>query len=165
MNGQSPSDCSTRRAVTSSTTVQTCVVHGFDTFTGLPEAWAGMPKGSFNMGGHFPIAHPCGRFHKGLIADSLPEFIQSQPPGWGEGICGVNFDVDLYVGTVQALDGLDRELKVAALLHFHELQIENGASGGASSPSRARAHRSLFCLGSLRSRSAPVCPQGRDPTR
>ena len=47
--------------------------------------------------------------------------MQSQPPNFGEALLGVNFDLDLYDGTVSALRGLSGHLKAGALLHFHEL--------------------------------------------
>ena len=56
-------------------------VHGFDTFTGLPESWAHMPKGRFSQHGILPPTQPCAVLHKGLIKDTLPEWLarQQQP--------------------------------------------------------------------------------------
>ena len=73
------------------------------------------------MGGNPPPAHACAHFHKGLVGETLPKFVQSQPPDFGEALLGVNFDLDLYDGTVSALQGLSGHLKAGALLHFHEL--------------------------------------------
>lgn len=46
---------------------------GFDTFSGLPEDWGHISKGSFDTDGVVPkYDDPRYRFHKGLFADTVP---------------------------------------------------------------------------------------------
>eukprot|EP00884_Botryococcus_braunii_P014281 jgi/Botrbrau1/22854/Bobra.0065s0013.1 len=57
-------------------------VHGFDTFTGLPEDWdhggnstLKFPKGAFSLDGNLPDVPDNTILHKGLFAETLPRFI------------------------------------------------------------------------------------------
>jgi hypothetical protein len=48
--------------------------HGFDTFTGLPRAWRGLPAGAISNGGKIPsIDRPNVKFHKGLVNQTIAE--------------------------------------------------------------------------------------------
>jgi hypothetical protein len=116
------------------------VVNGFDTFTGLPEAWrkrvrpnGGGPlnvylqQGAFSWAkeaarrglGPTPPVHPRVTLHPGLIGTTLPEFLRQQPPT--RPLAWANVDVDLYSGTRDALYNLGPRLRAGSRLHFHEL--------------------------------------------
>lgn len=138
----------TCRAISQRGFSDTWRVHGFDTFEGLPEAWteglpkgfAPMEKGHFSQGGRLPrVAQPCGVLHKGLINATLPRVLEgfhrvaslgsssplevasrSRARG-ATRVAGMSIDVDLYTGTVQALQHGFPLLRPQALLHFHEL--------------------------------------------
>ena len=101
-------------------------VHGFDTFSGLPEAWRTssgvvMDAGHFSQGGRLPqVEKPCGILHKGLLNTTLPAVVESLQRS-GSNVAGLSIDVDLYAGSRQGLDLTFPLLKEGALLHFHEL--------------------------------------------
>ncbi|MEM3484494.1 MAG: TylF/MycF/NovP-related O-methyltransferase [Candidatus Methanomethyliaceae archaeon] len=97
-----------------------CVIHGFDSFEGLPEAWpqAGAPKGHFSTRGALPqICDGRVKFFKGWFSDTLPHY---QPPPSEEMV--INLDADLYSSTKVVLDLLKPWIKVGAFLYFDEFQ-------------------------------------------
>ena len=103
-------------------------VHGFDTFTGLPEAWGTMAAGTFSQQGKLPpVRRPCGHLHKGLLNETLPTILRhlqrrlhgSKPFA----LLGMNVDVDLFDGSVAALRLAAPHLQVGSLVHFHEIAI------------------------------------------
>lgn len=55
---------------------------GFDTFTGLPEAWTARdPKGAFSTGGRAPaLDDPRGSLEVGLFQQTLYSFLDRHPP-------------------------------------------------------------------------------------
>lgn len=56
--------------------------HGFDTFTGLPRAWRGLPAGAISNGGKIPnIDKPNVKFHKGLVSQTITEIDFSKMGG------------------------------------------------------------------------------------
>lgn len=105
-------------------------VHGFDTFTGLPETWGHVKQGTFSLGGALPPVNPNVVLHKGLFSETLPPFLAS----WtGEKRVGyVNVDMDLYAGAMDVLNHLGPWMANGTLLHFHELvhASEDGRGGG-----------------------------------
>jgi hypothetical protein len=61
--------------VTASIFKHTMEIHGFDTFTGLPEAWRGQfGKGYFSLEGTLPPVAPQVYLHKGLFNETLSDF-------------------------------------------------------------------------------------------
>jgi hypothetical protein len=56
-------------------------VHGFDSFRGLPEDWAGrdgMKKGTFDVNGRKPTVPDNVVLHPGWFNETLPKFILEQ---------------------------------------------------------------------------------------
>ena len=95
-------------------------VHGFDTFTGLPEVWKGhMGKRAFDRGGNLPPVEPNVELHKGLFNDTLPPFVKQYKD---EKIAGMNIDCDLYRGAIESLNMTHHMWTSGTMLHFHELQ-------------------------------------------
>lgn len=95
-------------------------VHGFDTFTGLPEAWEGHhPKGHFDQGGRQPAVETNVKLHKGLFSESLPPFLEQNKD---KRIAGMNIDCDLYRGAIESLNLTYHMWTPGTMLHFHELQ-------------------------------------------
>jgi len=95
--------------------------HGFDTFTGLPQAWTRggvvfAEVGAYNAGGAPPdIADPRVTWHAGLVEKTLPDAaIDFEPP------LLVLFDLDLYEPSAFALRWLIPHLKPGDLLYFDE---------------------------------------------
>jgi len=95
------------------------VVHGFDTFEGLPEDWVKGPEKTFPKGSF--ISEPpnvIGTFlHVGDVAQTLPRWlaVHTSP------VAFVHFDMDLYAPTRLALDLLTECLAPGAVLVFDEL--------------------------------------------
>lgn len=107
-------------------------VSGFDTFTGLPEAWdfshAGYSKqwgymaaGRFTQHGVLPPVQPCATLHKGLINRTLPMWIAAHRTR-ASPLLGVSIDVDIYSASYAALLALQQAgmLGRGSLVHFHE---------------------------------------------
>lgn len=91
---------------------------GFDTFTGLPEAWNAVDgPAAYSAGGHAPtIGDPRVRLIQGLFADTLPGL--SLPE---RDVLVVNCDADLYSSTRDVLTSLSERLVVGSFLYFDEL--------------------------------------------
>mmetsp|Transcript_33269 Transcript_33269/g.87055 ORF Transcript_33269/g.87055 Transcript_33269/m.87055 type:complete len:204 (-) Transcript_33269:3-614(-) len=90
----------------------------------LPKRWHTFRKGSFSTGGRLPRTCAAGTLHKGLIGDTLPEWVRGHREKLDSGqarLVGLSVDVDLYEGTIQALEHLAPWLRPGVLLHFHEL--------------------------------------------
>lgn len=93
------------------------VLHGFDSFEGLPTDWIlDVPAGHFSTGGRPPeIDDDRVGFSKGWFEETLPEY---DVPGHDALI--VNVDADLYSSTVTVLDAVEEHLVPGSLLYFDE---------------------------------------------
>jgi len=93
------------------------MLHGFDSFEGLPENWArGHAKGFFSTGGEVPqIADNRVKFFKGLFEETLPSYVP--PPH--EALV-INMDADLYSSTRFVLGRLKDAVCVGTWLYFDE---------------------------------------------
>jgi hypothetical protein len=96
------------------------VLHGFDSFEGLPEKWVdGWSKGAYNAAGKFPdIDDPRVHFFKGLFHETLPTY---KPPM--REVAVVNMDADLYSSTILALRALKDLFTTGTYLYFDEFSI------------------------------------------
>lgn len=98
------------------------IVHGFDSFKGLPEDWWHsrkhvLRKGRFTTNGKLPEVRPNVRLHVGLFADTLPGFLQNHA-----GQCAfVHLDADIYSSTIQVLNLLNERIMAGTYLRFDEL--------------------------------------------
>ena len=92
----------------------TTVIHGFDSFWGLPEAWGGdgsaisqqYPVGSFNKEGNPPTNLPARvQLHVGMIDQTLPSFVDDILRNVDEKsfISFLHVDVDVYTSTFEVL--------------------------------------------------------------
>lgn len=94
------------------------VLHGFDSFEGLPEDWRGFSLGrkAFNVAGRLPRVPPNVRLHKGWFADVLPQWIaQNAGP-----IAFVHVDCDLYSSTKTIFDLAGDRLQPGTVILFDE---------------------------------------------
>ena len=92
------------------------VVHGFDSFEGLPEDWIrGYPKGTFKMNG-LPNVRPNVRLYKGWFKDSMPGFVREKK----EPAAFLHLDADLYSSTRTVLDLLDDRIVPGTVIQFDE---------------------------------------------
>lgn len=81
---------------------------GLDSFEGLPEDWAGMTKGAFDVGGNLPkIDDRRVSFIKGWFQDTW-DLLETQMRAEPMGKLVVHFDADLYSSTLFALSQMDR---------------------------------------------------------
>lgn len=95
-------------------------LHGFDTFTGLPESHHNSVMiGSFDQQGQTPdIANVF--WHKGLFSESFTgqeEFLARK--------LFIMLDADLYSSTRYVLNKISKHLKPGDLLYFDDLHIPN----------------------------------------
>ena len=87
------------------------VIHGFDTFEGLPEDGVGRDGGVVFQKGHFsinytPVDTPILKFHKGLFQDTLVPFLREN----NEKVSVVHIDCDLYSSAKFVLDNIKDRL-------------------------------------------------------
>ena len=88
---------------------------GFDTFTGLPESWDKVPKGSYSNFGSVPKITG-GEFIVGEFKNTLPEFFSRKRPFASL----INFDADLYSSTLCALNYSNKVIDEKSILIFDE---------------------------------------------
>jgi predicted O-methyltransferase YrrM len=67
------------------------MVHGFDSFRGLQEAWSG-DNFSFDLGGRAPKVPANAHLHVGFFADTLPGWLEQNPGP----AAFIHIDSDLY---------------------------------------------------------------------
>jgi hypothetical protein len=92
------------------------ILHGFDCFEGLPEAWGECPKGTFSTGGTVPkIDDRRVQFFKGLFDQTLPMY---QPPH--RDLVVINIDVDLYSSAIYVLRQLRSLMRPGTCIYFDE---------------------------------------------
>ncbi len=91
---------------------------GFDTFTGLPEDWDTIPKGTFTAGGKPPdIDDNRVSFRVGLFQDTLFGFLESFTL---DRRTVINIDSDLYSSALFVLTALAPKLKKDDILIFDD---------------------------------------------
>jgi hypothetical protein len=94
------------------------VVHGFDSFEGLPEDWTHFQKkGRFSLAGELPaLDAPNIRLHKGWFEDSLPRFLAAHagPARF------IHVDCDLYSSTKTVLTLLRDRIVPGTVIVFDE---------------------------------------------
>ena len=98
-------------------------VHGFDTFTGLPEAWnqggqLAEPKGSYSTFGVLPDVPDNVQLYEGLFAETLPSFLSAHRGP----IRFMNIDCDLYSSTKDVFDAIHDRVVPGTVLIFDEYQ-------------------------------------------
>jgi hypothetical protein len=93
------------------------MLHGFDTFEGLPEDWRlGDKKGAYSAAGRPPeIADPRVKFFQGLFQGTLPTYIVPEH----ERLI-INIDCDLYSSTSFVLKQLAGHIRPGTYIYFDE---------------------------------------------
>lgn len=93
-------------------------VHGFDSFTGLPEDWGGRHegKGHYSSAGRPPAVPTNVTLHIGPFAETLPGFLAAHPGP----VAFVHVDCDLYSSTRTVLDLLGDRVIAGSVLVFDE---------------------------------------------
>jgi tetratricopeptide (TPR) repeat protein len=93
------------------------VVHGFDSFEGLPEPWVKAAAGALGTGGHRPVVPDNVILHPGWFADSLAPFLAANPGP----LAFANIDCDIYSSTRTVLWALADRINAGTVLLFDEL--------------------------------------------
>jgi hypothetical protein len=93
-------------------------LHGFDSFEGLPEEWAGHPKGQiFDASGQLPVIDdPRVRFHKGWFDRVLPSYVVPE-----HDLLILIMDADLHSSTSYVLRHLRPHIRPGTLIYFDEM--------------------------------------------
>ena len=93
-------------------------IHGFDTFTGLPQAWGNEPAGTYSTGGMVPSMEGKVYFHKGLFGDTIKPFLKEA--GNDAFLAYANIDCDLYSSTLDILESMHGRVVPGTILIFDE---------------------------------------------
>ena len=93
------------------------IVHGFDSFAGLPEPWVKAPAGVLTTGGDLPEVPDNVTLHAGWFEDSLPPFLAAHPGP----LRFANIDCDIYSSSRTVLWALAGRIRPGAILLFDEL--------------------------------------------
>jgi hypothetical protein len=95
--------------------------YGFDTFTGLPEAWDQFKAGDMSTQGKVPdVSDARAEFLKGLFQETLPDFLKRFDNSKRNII---HLDADLYSSTLYVLTMMDTYLKPGDILLFDEYGV------------------------------------------
>jgi hypothetical protein len=94
------------------------IVHGFDSFQGLPEDWSGTGevKGAFNQGGRLPKVPANVRLHPGWFDATLPEFLRDVP----DRSALIHVDCDIYASTACVFSHLAPRIGSGTVIVFDE---------------------------------------------
>jgi predicted O-methyltransferase YrrM len=90
--------------------------HGFDSFEGLPEAWAFNALHAFDRGGSLPPVPDNVTLHKGWYDDSVPPYFKENR----EPIAFIHMDCDIYSSTKCVLDNCWDLLQPGTIIQFDE---------------------------------------------
>jgi len=91
------------------------LVHGFDSFEGLNEAWSGDPS-RFDAHGRLPRVPSNVRLHKGYFSDTLPHWAESNPGPIGF----LHIDSDLYQSAKCVFEHLSDRIVPGTVIVFDE---------------------------------------------
>jgi O-methyltransferase len=92
--------------------------HGFDTFTGIPEAWGSENIGTYSNKGHIPEPNDERvKFHVGLVQSNLEQHIKTIDPTKK---LILHFDFDIYSATLYGLVKMQPLFKKGDVLMFDE---------------------------------------------
>ena len=92
-------------------------LHGFDSFRGLREEWAGSSrKGTFDAGGKLPKVPSNVRLHEGWFHETLPDFLADHP----EPVRFLHLDADTYESTAYVLTMLQDRIVPGTVIQFDE---------------------------------------------
>jgi hypothetical protein len=94
------------------------MIHGFDSFEGLPEDWAGNSTfaGYFNCNGTLPKVAENVVLHKGWFKDTVPKFASNCPGP----MAFLHVDCDLYSSTVTIFKALGDRIVPGTVIVFDE---------------------------------------------
>jgi len=92
------------------------VVHGFDSFEGLPEFWKNdVDKGAFRVDKP-PAVKQNVRLHRGWFSETLPTFMSE----YSEPVSFLHIDADLYSSTKTIFDLMASRIVTGTIIQFDE---------------------------------------------
>ena len=91
------------------------IVHGFDSFSGLPEAWAGNTS-RFDAKGKLPKVPSNVRLHVGFFSESIPRWLLANPGP----VAFMHIDCDVYSSTRDIFQALADRIVPGSILVFDE---------------------------------------------
>jgi hypothetical protein len=93
-------------------------IHGFDSFEGLPEAWAGFNLGqrAFSRTSRLPRVPETVALHKGWFKDTIADWAAHNPGP----VAFMHIDCDLYSSTVDILAALAERMQPGTVVVFDE---------------------------------------------
>lgn len=92
------------------------IVHGFDSFQGIPEDWNSVPAGTFSTNGQLPNVAKNVDLHVGYFKETLPEFIKK----YSDDVAFIHIDSDLYSSAHTVLFCLRKQIKKGTIIVFDE---------------------------------------------
>ena len=92
------------------------IVHGFDSFEGLPEQWGSVPAGKFTRHGDLPAVRENVELHVGWFDRTLPGFLAEHL----EPAAFIHIDSDLYSSAKTVLELLRPRIVPGTILVFDE---------------------------------------------
>ncbi len=96
---------------------QAGVVHGFDSFEGLPEDWSmDYRKGDFDTRGRLPAVRSNVRLHVGWFDQTLPKFVADND----DPVAFLHVDCDLYSSTKTIFQYLGDRIGPGTVIVFNE---------------------------------------------
>ncbi len=94
------------------------VLHGFDSFEGLPEDWGKVDREYLNVRGAMPHFDDSRvRLFKGWFSETLPGYVSGLKP---HGALVIYLDADLYSSTIFVLNQLRQFIREGTILVFDE---------------------------------------------
>jgi methyltransferase family protein len=98
--------------------VRNGIFHGFDSFEGLPEAWAGFNLGrsAFNRHGRLPRVPANVRLYPGWFHQTLPQWLESNPGP----VAFIHIDCDIYSSTKTIFAQLSERIVPGTIILFDE---------------------------------------------
>ena len=93
-------------------------VHGFDSFGGLPEDWAGTREkaGAFTQKGRLPKVPANAVLHPGWFDQTLPPFLAA----YEGAVAFLHVDCDIYTSTVTIFAALQERIAPGTIILFDE---------------------------------------------
>lgn len=92
------------------------IVHGFDSFEGIPEAWGVIGAGAYTQGGRLPQVRENVRLHVGMFDETLPQFTAEQRGP----LAFLHIDCDLYSSTRTVFQHLGDRIVPGTIIQFDE---------------------------------------------
>lgn len=93
------------------------VVHGFDSFEGLPQSWGAEPAGVLTCGAQMPAVADNAVLHAGWFSDTLAPFLAAHAGP----VRLVNVDSDIYASAREVLFALAPRLVPGSVVVFDEM--------------------------------------------